>query len=148
MGYPPQGGGGIDPNVAAIKTQTDKLAGEAPTFNSIIANWNSGVGTSGEAGADLVAIGANNIKRKLHSLLVRIGALTVGSTITVKLFQQVNAVERKVYSETFTVGTDPDSLWVVNSSLEIHEVLRVEVYSNAVGDDGLAVAYDYASELM
>jgi hypothetical protein len=118
-------------DISELKEQIDKLAGLAP-----------------EAGADLVSIGTAGTRYKLHSLLVNIGALTPGATITVKLFMAVAGTERKVYEQAFTQGTDPDGLWIVNGTLAIHEVLRVEVESDNAGDNGLAIDYDYMLEAM
>jgi len=141
----------VEEEVAAIQAQTDKLAGETPGESSVIANWQSGTGTSLETGADLVSIGAAGDRKKLHSLVVGIGALTVGATITIKLFQLVNGVDTKVYptvGSTWTVGTDPNGIWVVTGTLEIDGVLRVEVESDTVGDNGLAITYKYDLEDM
>jgi len=141
----------VQEEVAAIKARTDKLAGETPGESSVIANWQSGVGTSGEAGADLVSIGAAADRKKLQSVIVGIGALTVGATITIKLFMLVNGVETKVYptvGSTWTVGTDPNGIWIVTGTLEISGVLRVEVQSDNAGDNGLAVTYKYELEDM
>lgn len=138
-------------DVAAIKTQTDKLAGEAPVESSVTANWQSGTATSGETGANLVSIGSAGDRKKLHSLAIGIGALTVGATITIKLFMNINGVENKVYpppATTFLVGTDPNGVWVVNGTLEITGVLRVEVQSNNAGDNGKAITYKYDLEDM
>ncbi|GAH43890.1 unnamed protein product, partial [marine sediment metagenome] len=55
----------IDTEVAAIKTQTDKLAGAAPGVGTATENWNA-------AEADIVSIGVNDTKNKLHSLVVDI----------------------------------------------------------------------------
>ena len=134
--------------IDAAEAKLDKLAGETPITGSVTANWQSGTGTSGETGADLVSLGANDTRYKLHSLLVNISALTLGATITVKLFMQVHGTERKVYSQNFTQGTDPDGLWIVNGTVGIHEALRVEVQSDNAGDNGLAVDYDYMLESM
>lgn len=123
-----------------------RLRGETPVSDSVEANWQSGTGTSGETGADLVTIGAADTRYKLHSLLVNISALTGGATITIKLFMKVNGTERKVYSQAFTQGTDPDGLWIVNGTVGIHEALRVEVESNNVGDNGEAINYNYMLE--
>ena len=141
----------VEEEVAAIQAQTDKLAGETPGESSVIANWQSGTGTSLETGADLVSIGAAGDRKKLHSLVVGIGALTVGATITIKLFQLVNGVDTKVYptvGSTWTVGTDPNGIWVVTGTLEIDGVLRVEVESDTVADNGLAITYKYDLEDM
>ncbi|MBA7476492.1 hypothetical protein ES707_11878 [subsurface metagenome] len=125
-----------------------RLRGETPVSDSVEADWESGEGTSEETGADLVTIGVANTSYKLHSLLVNISALTGGATITVKLFMEVNGAEKKVYSQEFTQGTDPDGLWIVNGTIGIHEALRVEVESNNAEDNGKAIAYDYLLEAM
>jgi len=141
----------VEEEVADIKTQTAKQAGETPGESSVIANWQSGTGTSLETGADLVSIGAVGDRKKLHSLVIGIGALTVGATINIKLFQLVNGVDTKVYppsGTTWTVGTDPNGIWVVTGTLEIDGVLRVEVESDTVGDNGLAITYKYDLEDM
>ncbi|MBA7499965.1 hypothetical protein ES704_02717 [subsurface metagenome] len=134
-----------------VTSQTDKLAGETPVSGSTTANWNTGTGTSTEAGGDVVTLGANNTKYKLHSLLLDVSALTDGASIHVKLFMQVNGVEKKVYDQTFIVPTgttppDTDGLWIVNGTVGIHEALRVEVYSDT--DESKAIGYDYMLEAM
>lgn len=128
--------------------RTMNSAGLPPHVGSLAENWQSGVATSGETGADLVSIGAVLTKYKLHSLILNISTLTLGATITVKLFMDVVGTERKVYEQSFTQGTDPDGLWIVNGTLGIHEVLRVEVESNNAGDNGLTIDYDYMLEVM
>lgn len=142
-----------DHGLAALKTlidateaKLDKLAGETPVPGTTNDKWKTGTGTSGETGADLVTIGANDTSYKLHSLLVNISALTPASTVTVKLFMQVKGTERKVYSQAFTQGTDPDGLWIVNGTVGIHEALRVEVESDT--DDDKDIDYDYMLEAM
>ena len=138
----------IENDTSDLKEQIAKLAGLAPGTDSVTGNWQSGAGTSGEAGADLVTIGAADSRYKLHSMLVNISALTPGATITVKLFMEVNGTERKVYSQDFIQGTDPDGLWIVNGTVGIHQPVRVEVESDNAGDNGLAIDYDYMLEAM
>lgn len=124
----------------AIKSQSDKLAGEPPVSGSTIANWNV-------AESDVVSIGSNNTRHKLHSVLLSIHNL-VGTTITVRLYMQVNGTERKVYEQAFNATTDPPGLWIVNGTVGIHEVLRVTLQSNNAADDGAGVEYDYMLEEM
>lgn len=141
----------VQEEVADIQTQTDKLAGEAAGESSVTGNWQSGTATSGETGADLVSIGIASDRKKLHSLVVNLASLTVGAVITIKLFMLINGVEAKVYppsGTTWTVGTDPDGIWVVNGTLEISGVLRVEVESDTAGDNGKAISYKYDLEDM
>ncbi len=134
--------------IDAVEGKLDKLGGETPVTGSVTGNWQSGTATSGETGADVVTIGANDTRKKLHSLLLSIHNFALGGKVTVKLFMQVNGTERKVYQEDFNKGTDPDSLWVVNGTVGIHEALRVEVQSNRVADNGVALHYDYMLEAM
>ena len=95
-----------------------------------------------------MTIGADDTKKKLHSLLLSIHNFALGGKVTVKLFMQVNGTERKVYQEDFNKGTDPDGLWVVNGTVGIHEALRVELQSNRAADNGVAIDYDYMLEAM
>ena len=134
--------------IDAIEVKLDKLAGETPVSGSVTGNWQSGTATSGETGADVVTIGANDTKKKLHSLLLSIHNFALGGRVTVKVFLQVNGTERKVYQEDFNKGTDPDGLWVVNGTVGIHEAMRVELQSNRVADNGVALDYDYMLEEM
>jgi len=134
--------------IDAVEAKLDKLAGETPASGSVTGNWQSGTATSGEIGADVVTFGANDTRKKLHSLLLSIHNFALGGRVTVKLFMQVNGTERKVYEEQFNKGTDPDGLWVVNGTVSIHEALRVEVQSNRVADNGVALHYDYMVEAM
>jgi len=127
-------------NIGLIKTQTDKLAGAAPGVGSTTANWQT-------AESDVISIGANDTKNKVQSLLLGIHNL-VGTTITVRLYMQVNGTERKVYEQTFDATADPPGLWVVNGTVGIHEVLRCTLQSNNAADNGKAVHYDYMLEAM
>ncbi len=131
-----------------IGAKLDKHAGEAPVSGSVAGNWNSGIATSGETGADVVTIGANDVKKKLHSLILSIHNFQSGGKVTVKLFTQVNGTERKVYQEDFNKGTDPDGLWVVNGTVGIYKAVRVELQSNRAVDNGVSLDYDYMLEAM
>ncbi|MFC1915205.1 hypothetical protein ACFLW4_00700 [Chloroflexota bacterium] len=134
--------------IDALGAKLNKLAGETPVTGSVTGNWYSGTATSGEIGANLVTIGANDTRKKLHSLLVSIGSVGAGAKITIRLYMQINGTERKVYQEEFTQGVDPNGLWIVNGSVGIHEVLRVEAMSSKAGDNGAAIGYDYMLEAM
>ncbi|MFC1991495.1 hypothetical protein ACFLVC_02035 [Chloroflexota bacterium] len=132
----------------ALEVKLNKLAGETPVSGLVTGNWYSGTATSGEPGADLVTIGSNDARKKIHSLLIDISSLLTGAKVTVKLFMQVNGTQRKVYQEEFTKDTDPDGLWIINGTVGIHEVLRVEATSNKAADNGVAIGYDYMLEAM
>ena len=132
----------------AIEVKLDRIRGESPATGSVTGNWQSGTATSGETGANLVTIGANDTKYKLHSLIMNIHNLAAGAKATIKFFQQVNGTERKVYEHDFNKNTHPDGCWVVNGTVGIHEALRVEVESNKAADNGVAIDYDYMLEAM
>jgi len=134
----------LHPNVSpvdltTISNQTDKLAGEAPVSGTTTANWQA-------AEANIVQIGTDNVRNKLHSLALNISALI--GTITIRLYMQVNGVERRVYQQAFTVAADGPGLWIVNGTVGIHEVLRVTAQSNNAADNGQAIDYDYMLEAM
>lgn len=129
----------IAANISSILAQTDKLAGLAPVSGVTAANWQT-------AEQDVVSLGADNVRNKLHSLLLDINAL--GGQITIRLYMQINGVERRVYQQTFTVAADGPGIWIVNGTIGIHEVLRVTLESNLPADNGRNVAYDYMLEAM
>jgi len=124
----------------AIKTRTDNLAGEVPETGLTTADWQS-------AESDIISLGADDTRYKLHSLLLSIHNL-VGTVIIVRLYTKVNGLERKVYEQTFNAAADPPGLWIVNGTVGIHQVLRVTLQSNDAADNGQAVDYDYSLEVM
>ena len=129
----------ISTNITSILTQINKLAGVAPDAGSTVANWQA-------AEADIVSIGANDIRNKLHSLVLDINALV--GTVTTRLYMQVNGVERRVYQQAFTVAADGPGLWIVNGTIGIHEVLRVTAQSNNAADNGQTIGYNFSLENM
>lgn len=148
----PVGGAAQDDNVKAsldlahtdlntIITATAKLAGATPGVGTATENWNA-------AEADIVSIGANDTKNKLHSLVLSIDEITAASVITIRMYMQTNGVERKVYEQDYTKDTDPDGLWIVNGTVGIHEVLRVTAQSDTAADDGKNIDYDFMLEVM
>ena len=126
--------------LAALEAKMDKLAGETPVIGSATDDWQT-------AESDVVSLGSDDTKYKLHSLLLSIHNL-VGTAVTVRLYIQVNGTERKVYEQAFDTTTDPPGLWIVNGTVGIHEVLRVTLQSNNATDNGQAVDYDYMLEAM
>jgi len=115
------------------------LAGLPPHVGSLAANWQA-------AEANIVQIGADNVKYKLHSLVLDINALV--GTVTIRMYQEVVGVERRVYQQTFTVAADGPGLWIINGTVGIHEVLRVTAQSDNAADNDKAIGYDYLLEAM
>lgn len=136
----------VDGVVDDIKTQTDKQAGESPTESSTTKNWNTVVDSPDGDGGLVVSFGVAATKKKVHSLLLDVSALTDTAVIHVKLFIKINGNEKKVYDETFTIGTDTDGLWIINGTLAIHDILKVAVKSDT--SESKAIGYTIVSEAM
>ena len=131
---------GLEAKIDAVKTQTDRLAGETPGEGSTTADWQTGE-------TDVVSIGASGVRNKIHDLTLSIHNLA-GTQVTARLYKTVNGVERKVYEQKFDTTIDPAGLPVINGSWAIHDVLRVTLQSNDAADNGKAVDYDYMLEAM
>ena len=129
---------GVEAKIDAIKTQTDRLAGEVPGTGSTTADWQV-------SETDVVSIGASGVRNKIHDLTVSIHNLA-GTQVTARLYKTVNGVERKVYEQRFDTTTDPPGLPIINGSWAIHGVLRATLQSNDAADNGKAVDYDYMLE--
>lgn len=130
----------VEAAAGAIKASTDRLAGETPGTGSATADWQT-------AEADVVSIGADDARRKLHSLLLSVHNLA-GTAITVRLYMKVAGTERKLYEQAFNAATDPPGLWIVNGTVAIHKALRVTLESDDPADNGKSVDYDYLLEDM
>jgi len=66
--------------------------------------------------------------------------------VTVRLYMQINGVERQVYTQNFTVAVDGAGLWIINGTIGIYDVLTVTVQSNNAADNGASVGYHYMLE--
>jgi len=98
-----------------------------------IANWQA-------AEQDILTIGTAGIIQKAHSLLVDINALA--GNITIRLYTNVNGVERRCYSETFSVAADDPALWIINGTVAIYGTVRVTAQSNNAADNGQAIGWE------
>jgi hypothetical protein len=126
--------------LSQIKTQTDKLAGAAPMTGSATQDWQT-------AEADVVSIGEAGVSNKVQDLSLNISNL-VGTLIIVRLYKNINGVERKVYEQSFNAATDPPGLPIINGTWATHDVIRVSLQSDNVADNGQAVDYDCLLEEM
>jgi hypothetical protein len=111
--------------------------------NAVVANWQAGE-------QNLVTIGADDVPNKLHSFYV--GIQNLAGNISIRLYTQVNGVERRFYPYpavvTFSVALDAPAIPVVNNPITMHEAIRVTIQSDAVADNGRAVDYDYILEAL
>ena len=126
--------------LSQIKTQTDKLAGAAPVTGSATQDWQT-------AEADVVSIGEAGVSNKVQDLSLNISNL-VGSLIIVRLYKNINGVERKVYEQSFNAATEPPGLPIINGTWATHDVIRVSLQSDNAADNGQTVDYDCLLEAM
>ena len=126
--------------LSQIKTQTDKLAGAAPVTGSATQDWQT-------AEADVVSIGEAGVSNKVQDLSLNISNL-VGALIIVRLYKNINGVERKVYEQSFNAATDPPGLPIINGTWATHDVIRVSLQSDNAADNGQMVDYDFMLEAM
>jgi hypothetical protein len=126
--------------LSQIKTQTDKLAGAAPVTGSATQDWQT-------AEADVVSVGEAGVSNKIQDLSLNVSNL-VGALIIVRLYKNINGVERKVYEQSFNAATDPPGLPIINGTWATHDVIRVSLQSDNAADNGQAVDYDFMLEAM
>ena len=126
--------------LSQIKTQTDKLAGAAPVTGSTTQDWQT-------AEADVVSIGEAGVSNKVQDLSLNISNL-VGALIIVRLYKNINGVERKLYEQSFNAATDPPGLPIINGTWATHDIIRVSLQSDNAADNGQAVDYDFMLEAM
>jgi hypothetical protein len=126
--------------LSQIKTQTDKLAGAAPVTGSVTQDWQT-------AEADVVSIGEAGVSNKVQDLSLNISNL-VGTLIIVRLYKNINGVERKLYEQSFNAATDPPGLPIINGTWATHDVIRVSLQSDNAADNGQTVDYDCLLEAM
>jgi hypothetical protein len=126
--------------LSQIKTQTEKLAGAAPVTGSTTQDWQT-------AEADVVSIGEAGVSNKVQDLSLNISNL-VGALIIIRLYKNINGVERKLYEQSFNAATDPPGLPIINGTWATHDVIRVSLQSDNAADNGQAVDYDFMLEAM
>jgi hypothetical protein len=125
-------------DITLIKSQTDKLAGEAPVTGTANQMWASGE-------QDVVSIGSAGAKKKINDLSISIANL-VGTIITVRMYRTIAGVPTKIYDENFNATTDPPGLPLITGIVAIHDVFRVTLQSNNAADDSQHVDFDYMLE--
>lgn len=114
--------GAVSPNIYATYPGTT------------IQNWQA-------AEQNITTIGSAGVLQKVHALLLDINALA--GTITVRLYHNINGVERQAYSQAFTVAADGAGLWIINGTLAITGAVRVTAQSNNAADNGQAIGWEY-----
>ena len=125
--------------LSQIKDQTDKLAGLAPVAGSATQDWQT-------AEADVVSVGEAGVSNKIQDLSLNVSNLV--GVLIIRLYKNVNGVERKMYEQSFNAATEPPGLPIINGTWATHDVIRVSLQSDNAADNGQAVDYDCLLEAM
>ena len=125
--------------LSQIKDQTDKLAGDAPVTGSATQDWQT-------AEADVVSVGEAGVSNKIQDLSLNVSNLV--GVLIIRLYKNVNGVERKLYEQSFNAATEPPGLPIINGTWATHDVIRVSLQSDNAADNGQAVDYDFMLEAM
>lgn len=114
---------------------------------TVTADWNTGHATSGEDGADLFTYGAPNQWWRLADCYLRLfpGVWNLAAHITIRAYMNIMGGETKIMDEEWDAdGTDGDVAFIIWFwDVPIFGPLRIEVHSDAFGDDGVAVPFEY-----
>jgi hypothetical protein len=125
--------------LSQIKDQTDKLAGLAPVAGSATQDWQT-------AEADVVSVGEAGVSNKIQDLSLNVANLV--GVLIIRLYKNVNGVERKLYEQSFNAATEPPGLPIINGTWATHDVIRVSLQSDNAADNGQTVDYDCLLEAM
>ena len=125
--------------LSQIKTQTDKLAGAAPVTGSAAQDWQT-------AEADVVSIGEAGVSNKVQDLSLNISNLA--GVLIIRLYKNINGVERKLYEQSFNAAAEPPGLPIINGTWATHDVIRASLQSDNAADNGQTVDYDCLLEAM
>ena len=125
--------------LSQIKTQTDKLAGAAPVTGAVTQDWQT-------AEADVVSVGEAGVSNKVQDLSLNISNLV--GVLIIRLYKNVNGVERKMYEQSFNAAAEPPGLPIINGTWATHDVIRVSLQSDNAADNGQMVDYDFMLEAM
>ena len=110
------------------------------------ANWNTGVATSGLAGADLVTLGTAGQWLTLNQCIVVLTGFNAAATITIREYMDVVGINTLVMEDVWIVADDPIAFlgWWID--IEIYGPYRIELYSDQALDDGWAAIYEYRTK--
>ena len=115
---------------------------------SVADNWQLGTATSGLPGADFLTIGTATTVYFAMGIFgipvvyVYIGDLTPAATITYRTYVTLFGVIYYADHDDYVVGVDPN-IMPVYAWVERGQV-RIELMSDAVGDNGAAIPYEYS----
>jgi len=135
-------------NVIGTRFVRTQINIETPAGTATFKNLYSGTATSGETGADILTLDENDVNT-IQAILIDISNATNGATITIRGyydFRRQNPTSpanwKKFYEQTFTVGTDPDIVPVVDGIFKLTYGVRIEMQSDNPNDTGVDVPYE------
>jgi hypothetical protein len=130
--------------------QDIKLLVQRPTIVSATATglWNTGVATSLNPGADLFTFGTADQWWQITDAYLWLfpGVWNPLATITVRCYMNLMGVETEVSSADWDAdGTDGQIAFIYwfFIAYSVLGPLRIEVYSDTFGDDGVVVPYEF-----
>jgi len=115
---------------------------------AVVGNWQSGLASSGQPGDDFLLIGApDTIYYPLGIfgipiILIWIGDLTPGATITYRTYLTAFGALRFNYDDDYVVGVDEDIMAV--AIWTGHGQARIEIMSDDPLDNGTSIPYEYS----
>jgi hypothetical protein len=125
--------------------QSIRLLRERPRviIGTTMANWNSGVATSGAAGADLVTIGVAGQWYRLNQFTLVLTGFNAAATITIRSYMNVAGANRLVIDDDYTPPLPDTAFLSWWFDAEFFGPFRVEVHSDQAADDGFNATYEY-----
>jgi hypothetical protein len=90
---------------------------------------------------NITTVGAAGTFGKVQALWLDINALL--GNITVRLYHNINGVQRQCYTQVYAVAVDGPGLWIVDGPLTIYGLLLVTAQSNNAADNGQAISWEY-----
>lgn len=108
------------------------------------ANWNSGVATSGQPGADLITIGSANEWYRLNQFALVLTGFNALATVTMRAYMDIAGANREVLNDDWIIAASgPIAFMSWFFDAEFFGPFRVEVYSDQAADDGFNASYEY-----
>ena len=113
------------------------------TTLTTVANWQSGVATSGLAGADLFTYGNANRWWRLTEACFQLSVFNAAATVTVRGYSYLVGAMNLAFTDNWSVAFDGPIAWInFFFDIQLYGPIRVEVYSDQAADNGLVVPYD------
>jgi hypothetical protein len=127
------------------KTGLDLLTQRARVVpGKVTADWNSGVATSGQPGADLFTIGSVGQWFRLTEAYLILTGFNAAATVTVRYYFIIAGEERCLGEDEWEVAVDGEVAYLLWFwEVEIYGPMRIEVHSDQAADDGFAATYEY-----